>query len=392
MTSGTIGITGEQDQYTFHLAAASQMYFDSLTSIGNLNWTLAGPAGTAVSSRPFGQSDGSFVSGNPVLNLVAGDYTLTVDGSGDFTGAYQFRLWDLAQASPLTPGTPVSGALDPHNETDLYRFTAAAGDRFFFDTQARTGASFDTWRLVDPFGNILFNTGFGAAGTFVDTLTLAQPGSYTLLLEGRIVDTGVSTYTVNVQPVPNPSSAALTLGSVTSGAISITGEQDQYTFDLAAPALVYFDSLTSQPNLNWTLSGPARNPVSNRSFQASDSTGFSGNPALDLGAGAYTLTVDGFGDFTGAYQFVLRDLAEARPLTPGTPVSGTLDPANTTDLLRFTAAAGDKFFFDVQATSGVPNGSWRLIDPVGVMLFSNMSISDVDTLTHRAVWAVHVAP
>ena len=30
--------------------------------------------------------------------------------------------------------------LTPASETDLYRFTAAAGDRFFFDMQARIGA------------------------------------------------------------------------------------------------------------------------------------------------------------------------------------------------------------------------------------------------------------
>ena len=58
-----------------------------------------------------------------------------MDCLGDQTGAYSFRLWDLAQATPLTPGTPVSGTLSPANETDLYRFTAAAGDRFSFDVR-----------------------------------------------------------------------------------------------------------------------------------------------------------------------------------------------------------------------------------------------------------------
>ena len=72
------------------------MYFDSLTNNSNLNWTLVGPAGTAVSNRSFSGSDGLNLSGNPVLNLVAGTYQLTVAASGSTTGAYQFRLWDLA--------------------------------------------------------------------------------------------------------------------------------------------------------------------------------------------------------------------------------------------------------------------------------------------------------
>ena len=125
--------------------------------------------------------------------------------------------------TPLTPGTPVIDALNPASETDLLRFTASGGsggDQFFFDVQAKSGAPGARWRLIDPYGNILFNTGFTSIGSDVDTLTLAQPGSYTLLVEGRIVDTGSTTYTINVQPVPNPNSQALTLGSVTSGSIS----------------------------------------------------------------------------------------------------------------------------------------------------------------------------
>src|SRR5262249_56366487 len=115
-------------------------YFDALTNNANLNWTLAGPTGTVVSARPFTSSDGFNFSSTPALNLVAGDYVLTIAGQGTTTGAYSFRLWDLAQATALTPGTPVSSDLSPANETDLYRFAANAGDRFFFATQARTRA------------------------------------------------------------------------------------------------------------------------------------------------------------------------------------------------------------------------------------------------------------
>src|SRR5205814_8903062 len=69
---------------------------------------------------------------------------------GDTTAAYSFRLLDLAAAAPITPGTVVSGTLEPGNETDVYRFEAAAGDRVFFDLQARSGAGGGTRTVLDP--------------------------------------------------------------------------------------------------------------------------------------------------------------------------------------------------------------------------------------------------
>ena len=203
--SGTITVPFAEDNYTFTLTGPSLLYFDSLTNNSGLAWTLVGPAGAAVSERSFTNSENS----NPILNLVAGDYTLTVIGADEATGTYQFRLWDLAQASPLTPGTPVSDQLAPANETDLLSFTASAGDRFFFDAQARSGAAGSRWRLIDPYGNILFNQSLSAD---VDTTTVSQAGAYTLLLEGLISDAGTGDYTINVQPVTTVSQA-LTLGS-----------------------------------------------------------------------------------------------------------------------------------------------------------------------------------
>src|SRR5262249_26386824 len=186
--SGAIATAGAQGRYSFTLSSPALLYFDALTNSSNLTWTLTGPAGTAVNARSFVSSD-SGGNSNPVVSVPAGDYTLTTDLPGDQTGTYAFRLWDLAQATPLTPGTPVSGSLSPANETDLYRFTASAGDRFFFDVLARTNPGSSNWRLIDPYGNVLFNTLFNGANPDVDVLTLTQPGTYTLLVEGNVSDT-----------------------------------------------------------------------------------------------------------------------------------------------------------------------------------------------------------
>ncbi|NEJ91497.1 LEPR-XLL domain-containing protein, partial [Rhizobium leguminosarum] len=145
---GSIDTPGETDKFTFHLAEHTQLYFDSLEN-SDLTWSLTGPSGSEGTDRPFSDSEAS-ASRSTLLDLVAGDYTLTVGGSADATGSYDFRLLDLAAANPITSGQLVEGNLATGRETLLYRFDAAAGERFFFDWRNGTNAA--NWRLIDPFG------------------------------------------------------------------------------------------------------------------------------------------------------------------------------------------------------------------------------------------------
>ena len=144
-------------------------------------------------------------------------YTLTVDGQGDAAGAYEFRLLDLAVGAALPPGTPVGGSLAPANETDVYRFTAAAGDQFYFDLQAWSGQNSTRWRLLDPYGNVVFKVNFGGLSSAdIETLTLAQAGIYTLLVEGFVGDQTLgNNYTFTVYPVTY-ATQPLTLGNLTA--------------------------------------------------------------------------------------------------------------------------------------------------------------------------------
>ncbi|WP_032908246.1 hypothetical protein, partial [Mesorhizobium sp. LNHC252B00] len=239
------------------------------------------------------------------------------------TGAYKFRLLDLAAADPITSGTPVPGVLPTGTETALYRFDAQAGEKFFFDQQSQTGSGNVYWRLIDPFGKqVWFNS-------FVDqdVETLAFNGTYTLAVEGYVSNTSPVDFTFGIQKVED-TTAPLTVGATMDGAIAHSGQQNRFTFDLASPARLYFDSLTYDTNLSWTLIGPHGEEVSTRYFIYSDAANLSGNPVLDLVAGAYTLIVDGSLDATGAYKFRLLDLAAADPIVLGDPSTGILASGN----------------------------------------------------------------
>ena len=68
---GSIDVPGQTDRYTFTLADAKDIYFDSQTAHGNaINWSLSGPRGVEVPSRSFELSDASNLSGRAALSLV----------------------------------------------------------------------------------------------------------------------------------------------------------------------------------------------------------------------------------------------------------------------------------------------------------------------------------
>ncbi|KPJ75957.1 MAG: hypothetical protein AMJ54_13385, partial [Deltaproteobacteria bacterium SG8_13] len=357
-TDGTIAHAGQKDIYSFTLASDARLVFDSLTSASGFTWSLEGPAGPVVTDNGFLFSDGL------LPDLVAGDYILTVDGSFDATGDYAFRLLDLAAATPAAPGTPVSGTLTPANATNLYQFTAAAGDQIFFDAQTSSGGSIN-WKLVDPHGTELFYQGWSD----VATLTLIAPGNYSLLVEGynyNIADSADFTFNLdpigNVPPVPY-TGTPLTLGAATGGDISAAGEIDSYIFTLPADSRLYFDSLSDTVNLNWSLDGPGGRVVDTRALTQD---GIQYGSLLDLPAGDYRLGLAGVASATGAYAFRLLDLSGAAALPLGSATTATLDPGSSTAVYQFAAQAGDKVYLDSQATTGSGTFAyWNLLDPFG---------------------------
>ncbi|HKX62507.1 MAG TPA: hypothetical protein VJS65_11695, partial [Verrucomicrobiae bacterium] len=213
---GTLSVPGEQDLYTFTLTNRARFYFDALTNATSLNWSLEGPTGTLVDHVAFTGAD----AGNgSVLSLVPGAYRLTVNGDGNSTNSYAFRLLDLAAAALLTPGTVVSNALSPGNETKAYQFNSTAGDRLLFDRQFLSAGQSMWWRLIDPFGNEVFSTPFND----VAGVTQRGTGTYTLLVEGYAANDRPATNSFVITPQGNTppapfSGTPLIIGASVSGA------------------------------------------------------------------------------------------------------------------------------------------------------------------------------
>src|SRR5262249_24567675 len=184
---------------------------------------------------------------------------------------------------------------------------------------------------------------------------------YTLVIEGRFLQTQDTTYTFNVQPVADET-IALSLNTIVTEAIDETGEQDHYTFTLASPQRLVFHTLPPSTGaeagqLRWSLSGPRGAEIANRLFSGSDAANLGSGAVLDLPAGSYTLTVDGNGDQLGAYSFRLLNLTSAAPFVPGTPVTSSLTnggrPAERNPLPTTAPYPWLSFHFQALGTSTV---------------------------------------
>ena len=296
---------------------------------------------------------------------------MVVAARTDQTGRYNFRLLNVTQATAITPGTPTAVTLQPGNGTSLYKFTATAGERVYFDQTAFNGSVYV--RVLDPTGRDLYGAVYAGSLPNFGVQTLGLAGTYTIVVDADVYsDPNISQITLNVQPVVDKS-AALTLGTAVTGSIDTAGQSANYTFTLAAAKRVIFDSLTNDGNMVWTLTGPQGVVISSRSFTQSDSYD-RGGIEIALPAGAYTLTVQGNGDHLGSFSFNLLDVAAATAITPGTPITACRRPRMTTKLYSFSGTALDRINLTATGVSG--DVSWRLIDQNGAELMGPRGLTD----------------
>src|SRR5678815_12329 len=232
--SGTIGEPGEEDAFTFTGTLGQRLYYDALdTTFDPIQVRLVGPSGAIVYLN--GNSDTDV---GPFSLVEAGQYTLSITGSGSTVGAYSFRLDDLAAAAPLNLGGAIGGDLSPRSEADLYQFNGKLGQRLHF-TSVSASASQANWRLVGPADQTLVSRNITAD---LGDVVLPATGVYVVFIEGAVDNPLPLTYQVSVSDVSEPAVAVSGLGAMVAGSIT-AGQRLTNTFTAPAGTLVYFDSL-----------------------------------------------------------------------------------------------------------------------------------------------------
>ena len=246
--------------------------------------------------------------------------------------------------------------LGPGRETQLFSFEAAAGTRMLLDG---TGGGSAAYRLYTETGRQLVR-GSSVNNAIFDPLTLPETGTYFLAIEGYYAEDIARSFTFLVTPEATDD-LSLAIGDEVTGQITSAAEIDAYGFTLTDEATLYFDALTSNPNMRLRIVSAAGATVFDEFF-----SGIFYQPAFfDLSPGSYTLLIDGPGAVTGDYGFRLFDLAASPVIGYGDLTAFAQIPGSETTAFRFEGTAGDVVEFT--RTLGNPNG--YMLDPLGNVVF-----------------------
>lgn len=372
--AGTLSEINQDQVFTFTLAEPTRIYVDQLDGypMYNSTWALSGPEGEVA--RHWGyDSDGS--NRSSFYELPAGEYRFSVSSPYTWAlGNFKYRLVDVdAAAQPLEFGSAASGPLAPATSAAFYSFTAAAGERLTFANGASSNMSNSYYRVLDA--DTLAVVAQNSYGYGLNDVHIARDGRYILAIEGYYGAGGDASYTLTGYRNTDASDA-LTLGARTAGSIVQPGDTHRYSFTLGQASRLWFDSLAPRGDLTWRVLD--RDGIAVAGARSLLEYPWTDDARIDLGAGDYTLVIDGSGAATGDYAFRLLDLAAATPIQPGTAVSGQLAPADASVMYRFDAQAGERYYFDLLSRSS-GNTYWRLLDPYGRDVFHGGGLADQGT-------------
>jgi len=336
----------------------------------NHDYTFGGIPGQRIYFEPTGAASFSLIDPNGNVVPTVGDFSYMLLDSGEYTVRvssgplqqnlfYSFRL--LSQDTPAVVPLNVQTTGTAPGTTQFYRLPAVAGDRFFFDQLTMVGpiTTGNRWVLYSPQGTEIFDSAFIGGD---QTVTLPDTGDYLLAIRSP---GGGTTYSFQINLVPNPAATVTGLDRTVSGAVS-QGNPVLLNFSGSGGQRVFFDVQDrASQGMPTRLIGPGNlvvdaNATTDRMF------------ILPL-SGDYRIEMSTTGGSAVPFKVRLVD-ASALPVTPpNTPFPINFDNTFKGDVWAFDAVVGDLVAIEVQQE--VLNGNYRIISPDGTSQNYNPSLS-----------------
>lgn len=384
---------GATSNMVLTLAQDTRLAFDVLTNVSGVNWTLRREGLEVV---PNSYTSDEYLYNRFVRSLPAGTYELKLRNLDSQTRDSAFRFVAVDEVTELPFGTVANVALDAGNEIKSVRFAVPANTRAVvaFTNEFYTSASV----YVLGSGNTVL--GQLNAGPYQQQVgPFPEPAVLTLVVQGN--QSGGSPLNVGVGVVPvTVVTNAISLGSVVSGQIDLAGQEQRFTFNLAAPGLFHFDVLTNRgAGLVASLAGPVPSVgFGDTSLGAVDGPNAYYNsqlpPILALPAGSYTLRLTkSLVSTEGSFAFRITDLSAATALSnPGTN-DYALNPPTAAKVFSLNIPAGHRLRVNGSSTNMASTPTLRVIDPDGVAVARGdyLQIDDL-LITKGGLWRLVVDP
>ena len=356
--SGAIPDKGGQQYYTFTGIAGQKLFYDNLGS-DYFRLRIYDPAGRSIVSDGWWTDNAdNRVDYGPDRGLTLsmnGTYRIFIDGEGEGTGNYKFRLLNLETAPIVGLNTDITGTFD-NNATGAvpYRFNLTERKYIYFDALQGDGA----WTVYRQNGTYVTS-----GRLWEDRELWLDAGEYLLVPYGYGVD---ANYKMQIVADELPTTA-YTLGDTVADTIAKKGSSHTYTFTGVAGQRLYLDSQILASGLRASITNP-----SGRSLFGEFDLNTNGDHdviVLDE-TGTYSLLVDAVNENTGSYRFKLIEYGDTATMPTAvnfnTNITGTFSDPNKreADLYRFTSAGKQHIYVDALA-GDYYNNYWEIYKPNG---------------------------
>ena len=376
----TISNSGQSATATFAGTAGQRVsLYISNSTISSMKISLLKPNGNAVFTVSATKT-AKYVDTNTLP--VNGTYKLVVDPNLTYTGKVTLKLYDVppdASGSVTLGGASATVTTTVPGQNAYFTFSGVAGHRVALSMNPVTVSS-GSVTVVNPDSTVLTGPqAFATAPTFIDPLTLAQTGTYKVVLDPK--SKAVGGVTLTGYDVPGDTSAALTLGTPATGTTTVPGQRNNFTFSGTQNQRVSLQVISSD------FSGTIRLLKPDLSVLASTPVGPAGG-FLDTTVlpanGTYTFVIDPSADSTGALSFTAYDVPAdpTAPIVAGGPaVTLTTTVPGQNGYATFTGTAGQKVSVLVSNVVNVDPAELDLLKPNGASLLNGPV-----TVTNSGAW------
>ncbi|MEV6104754.1 fibronectin type III domain-containing protein [Streptomyces sp. NPDC051940] len=363
----TTTASGEASVFTFTGQSGSRIMVTAMTvsALESASVVLRDPAGNTLASRPylFYTYEASELLG-PLTLTATGTYTLTITPEAGLA-TYKAKVATVpadVSTTATVGGAPAQVQISAPGQVGRVTFNGTAGTRLF--TRYTVSGTSGAWgeclggQLLDPSGAILSTGSCVESGSgYIGTVTLAQSGTYTVLVNAQEAATG--TLALSLLTVPGDKTVSAALDGGTYATTVTYGQSVRFTFSAQAG---------QQARLESSLAAGASGTSSYILDSVGNWLGYGGDFTVPA-TGTYTYLVTPTGDGAGTVEAVLG--LRPAPVTLSTTVGGPEVTLTTTarwqqGSVTFAGTAGQRITVTCVPTD--PDGpavDFTLYDPDG---------------------------